>query len=138
MKRKKTNKFAVSNTAAVSAAPVAEKTAPVEEAKVESAPVSEAVPAVEAPASEVKETKSTPKKNPAAKNEEVKKPDAFVIQSSGKEYTNDDIVELCKAAYRNGTRKQVKSCDVYLKAENGGLRAYYVINGNADGAFIDL
>lgn len=135
MKRKKTNKFAAPSTAA---APVAEKTAPVEEAKVESAPVSEAVPVVEAPAPEVKETKSTPKKNPAAKNEEVKKPDAFVIQSSGKEYTNDDIVELCKAAYRNGTCKQVKSCDVYLKAENGGLRAYYVINGNADGAFIDL
>lgn len=118
MKRKKTNKFAAPSTAA--------------------APVSEAVPAVEAPAPEVKETKSTPKKNPAAKNEEVNKPDAFVIQSSGKDYTNDDIVELCKAAYRNGTRKQVKSCDVYLKAENGGLRAYYVINGNADGAFIDL
>ena len=94
MKRKKTNKFAVSNTAA---APVAEKTAPVEEAKVESAPVSEAVPVVEAPAPEVKETKSTPKKKSAAKKEEVKKPDAFVIQSSGKEYTNDDIVELCKA-----------------------------------------
>lgn len=137
MKRKKTNKFAAPSTAA---APVAEKTAPVEEAKVESAPVSEAVPVVEAPAPEVKETKSTPKKKPAAIaiNEEVKKPDAFVIQSSGKEYTNDDIVELCKAAYRNGTRKQVKSCDVYLKAENDGLRAYYVINGNADGAFIDL
>lgn len=138
MKRKKTNKFAVSNTAAVSAAPVAEKTAPIEEAKVESAPVSEAVPVVEAPATEIKETKTAPKKKPASKKEEVKKPHAFVIQSSGKDYTNDDIVELCKAAYRNGTRKQVKSCDVYLKVENGGLRAYYVINGNADGAFIDL
>ena len=133
MKRKKTNKFAVSGTTAVPAAPVAENAIPVEETKVETAPVSETVPAPE-----VKETKSTPKKKPATKKEEVKKPDAFVIQSSGKEYTNDDIVELCKAAYRNGTRKQVKSCDVYLKAENGGLRAYYVINGNADGAFIDL
>lgn len=135
MKRKKTNKFAAPST---TAAPVAEKNAPVEEAKVETETVSEAVPVVEAPAPEVKETKSTPKKKPAAINEEVKKTDAFVIQSNGKEYTNDDIVELCKAAYRNGTRKQVKSCDVYLKAENGGLRAYYVINGNADGAFIDL
>lgn len=133
MKHKKTNKFAVSGTAAVPATPVAEKAVPVEEAKVETAPVSEAVPAPE-----VKETKSTPKKKPATKKEEVKKPDAFVIQSSGKEYTNDDIVELCKTAYRNGTRKQVKSCDIYLKAKNGGLRAYYVINGNADGAFIDL
>ena len=57
------------------------------------------------------------------KKEEDKKADVFVIQSNGKEYTNDDIVELCKAASRNGTRKQVKSCDVYLKAENDGLRA---------------
>lgn len=68
MKRKKSNKFAVSGTAAVPAAPVAEKTAPVEEAKVESAPVSEAVPAVEAPTPEVKGTKNAPKKKPAAIN----------------------------------------------------------------------
>ena len=135
MKRRNSNKFAVSNTPA---APVAEKAAPVEEAKVEATPAAEPTTAVEAPVSEVKETKSAPKSKPAAKKEEVKKAEVFVIQSNGKEYTNDDIVELCKAAYRNGTRKQVKSCDVYLKAENDGLRAYYVINGNADGAFIDL
>ena len=138
MKRKKSNKFAVSGTAAVPAAPVAEKAVPVEETKTESAPASEPAPVIEVSTPEVKETKPTPKKKPAAKNAEVKKSDAFVIQSSGKEYTNDNIVELCKAAYRNGTRKQVKSCDVYLKVENGGLRAYYVINGNANGTFIDL
>ena len=135
MKRRNSNKFAVSNTPA---APVAEKAAPVEEAKVEATPAAEPTTAVNAPVSEVKETKSAPKAKPAAKKEEVKKADVFVIQSNGKEYTNDDIVELCKAAYRNGTRKQVRSCDVYLKAENNGLRAYYVINGNADGSFIDL
>lgn len=135
MKRRNSNKFAVSNTPA---APVAEKAAPVEEAKVEATPAAEPTPVVEASVSEVKETKSAPKAKSAAKKEEVKKADVFVIQSNGKEYTNDDIVELCKAAYRNGTRKQVKSCDVYLKAENNGLRAYYVINGNADGSFIDL
>ena len=135
MKRRNSNKFAVSNAPA---APVTEKAAPVEEAKVEATPDAEPAPVVEAAVSEVKETKSAPKAKPAAKKEEVKKADVFVIQSNGKEYTNDDIVELCKAAYRNGTRKQVKSCDVYLKAENSGLRAYYVINGNADGAFIDL
>ena len=135
MKRRNSNKFAVSNTPA---APVTEKAVPVEETKVEIAPAVEPTPVVETPVSEVKETKSAPKSKPAAKKEEVKKADVFVIQSNGKEYTNDDIVELCKSAYRNGTRKQVKSCDVYLKAENNGLRAYYVINGNADGAFIDL
>ncbi len=49
-----------------------------------------------------------------------------------------EIKEACKEAYKNCTRKHVKSLDVYLKAENGNLRAYYVVNGNADGSFIDL
>lgn len=62
----------------------------------------------------------------------------FIIQGNNGEYTIADIIEACKTAYRNGTRKQVKSCDVYLKAENGVLRVYYVINGKAEGAFIDL
>ena len=139
MKRKKSNKFAVSNTTAAPAATVIEKTSTVEEAKTEATPVAaESAPAVEAPAAEVKESKPTAKKKPAAKKEEIEKNDVFLIQSNGKDYTNDDIVELCKAAYRNGTRKHIKSCDVYVKAENDGLRAYYVINGNADGAFIEL
>lgn len=69
---------------------------------------------------------------------EAPKQDVFVIQSSGREYTMSDITELCKAAYRNGGTAEIISCDVYLKAENGGLRAYYVINGTADGAYIDL
>lgn len=96
-------------------------------------------PVAEAPAAPVKETKTADtKKAASSKKEAVKRADVFLIQSSGKDYTMSDIIELCKAAYRNGTRKQVKSCDVYLKVENGGLRAYYVINGKADGAFIDL
>ena len=40
--------------------------------------------------------------------------------------------------YKNGSRKHIKSCDVYVKSENGNLRAYYVINGNVNGAYIDL
>lgn len=91
------------------------------------------------PAEEKAAAKAAPKKKAApAKTEAAKKDDVFVIQSNGKEYSLADIQEACKAAYRNGTRKQVKSCDVYLKAENGGLRVYYVINSKADGAFIDL
>ena len=89
----------------------------------------------------VAEPKTAPKKKPAANTEKVaapKKEDIFVFQSNDKEYTAEQITEFCKAAYRNGTRKQVKSCNVYLKTENDGLRAYYVINGNADGAYIDL
>ncbi len=81
--------------------------------------------------------KYSPQKAAPDKTEASKK-DVFLIQSNSKDYTNDDIVELCKAAYRNGTRKHIKSCNVYVKAENDSLRAYYVINGNADGAFIEL
>ncbi len=120
-------------------ASVTERVTPIEEINAEKiSAVSEQTPIIEAPISEIKETTPAPKKKTVAKKEAVKKNDIFVIQSSGKDYTNDDIVELCKAAYRNGTRKHIKSCNVYLKAENGGIRAYYVINGNADGAFIDL
>lgn len=121
-------------------APVTPKTATAEEAKAETAPaVAEPDPVVEAPAAKAKVTKTTSKKKAApAKAEAPKKDDVFVIQSNGKDYTMDDIKGTCKEAYKNGTRKHVKSIDVYLKAENGGLRAYYVINGKADGAFIDL
>ena len=118
--------------------PVTEKVVNTEEAKAETAPVAaEPAPVVEVPAA--KETKTASKKKAApAKPEAPKKDDVFLIQSNGKDYTMDDIKEACKEAYKNGTRKHVKSIDVYLKAENGGLRAYYVINGKADGAFIDL
>ena len=121
------------------ASPVAEKVVVAEETKAVTAPVAaEPAPVVEAPAAKAKETKTaSPKKSAPAKTEAPKK-DVFLIQSNGKDYTMEDVKEACKEAYKNGTRKHVKSIDVYLKAENGGLRAYYVINGKADGAFIDL
>ena len=98
------------------------------------------------PAKAVKETKmaataaeiAEAPKQKATKKTANKAEDKFVIQSNGKDYSMEEIKEVCKAAYKNGTRKHVKSVDVYLKAENGNLRAYYVINGNADGAYIDL
>ena len=121
------------------ASPVTEKVVTAEEAKAETAPVAaEPAHVIEAPATKTKDTKTAPKKKPAPAKAEAPKKDVFLIQSSGKDYTMDDIKEACKEAYKNGTRKHVKSIDVYLKAENGGLRAYYVINGKADGAFIDL
>ena len=121
------------------ASPVAEKVVVTEKAKAKTAPaVAEPAPVVETPAAKAKETKTaSPKKSAPAKTEAPKK-DVFLIQSNGKDYTMDDIKEACKESYKNGTRKHVKSIDVYLKAENGGLRAYYVINGKADGAFIAL
>ena len=89
----------------------------------------------------VEEVKAAPvEKAPRARKTAEKKPadDKFIIQGSNGEYTMSDVVEACKTAYRSGTRKHITSCDVYLKAENGVLRAYYVINGKAEGAFIDL
>lgn len=122
------------------ASPVTEKVVTAEETTAVTAPAAaEPAPIVATPATKAKETKTASKKKAApAKTEAPKKDDVFLIQSNGKDYTMDDIKEACKEAYKNGTRKHVKSIDVYLKAENGGLRAYYVINGKADGAFIDL
>ena len=102
-----------------------------------------AAPAVEevkaAPVEKAPRARKTAEKKAPAKSAE-KKPadDKFIIQGSNGEYTMSDVVEACKTAYRSGTRKHITSCDVYLKAENGVLRAYYVINGKAEGAFIDL
>lgn len=156
------NRRTKKRTAPISA-PVAEKAAEAvksepaakSEPEVKAEPVKAEAPKAaptETKAAEVKETvkeapakaaepKTAPKNKPAAKTEKAaapKKEDTFVFQSNDKEYTAEQIAELCKAAYRNGTRKQVKSCNIYLKTESGGLRAYYVINGNADGAYIDL
>lgn len=121
------------------ASPVTKKVVTAEETTAVTAPAAaEPAPVVEAPAAKAKETKTASKKKAAPAKTEAPKKDVFLIQSNGKDYTMDDIKEACKEAYKNGTRKHVKSIDVYLKAENGGLRAYYVINGKADGAFIDL
>lgn len=121
------------------ASPVTEKVVAAEEAKAVTAPApAEPAPVVDAPIAKTKETKTASKKKAAPSKTEAPKKDVFLIQSNGKDYTMDAIKEACKEAYKNGTRKHVKSIDVYLKAENGGLRVYYVINGKADGAFIDL
>lgn len=107
-----------------------------EEVKAETTAVDEvkAVPVEKAP----KARKTAKKKAPAKSAEKKPADDKFIIQGINGEYTMSDVVEACKTAYRNGTRKHITSCDVYLKSENGVLRAYYVINGKADGAFIDL
>ena len=76
-----------------------------------------------------KKAKSTSTKT--AKTEDV------IIQSSGNEYTMSDITEMSKNDYRGGTRKQIKSIKVYIKAENNVVRAYYVVNDSASG-HIDL
>lgn len=108
----------------------AEKPAPVKEA------LEKVAETVAETVAEIKAEKSAPAKKPAAKKAPVKT-DVFLIQGAG-EHTVADITELCKADYKNGSRKHVKSIDVYVKAENGELRAYYVVNGNPEGKYIIL
>ncbi len=78
--------------------------------------------------------KAAPK---TAKKIERGKSEEIVIQSSNKNCTLSEITEKCKDAYRGGTRKQVKSIKVYVKAENNKLKAYYVVNDSVNGS-VDL
>lgn len=57
----------------------------------------------------------------------------MILQGKG-EYTFAEIAELCKKAYRNGTKKQVKSIKIYVKAEKSALIAYYVVNDSINGS----
>ena len=76
----------------------------------------------------------TESKKPAVKKTAKGKSDEVVFQSSGKDYTLAEITETCKNAYRGGTRKQIKSIKVYVKAEGDRLKAYYVVNDSISGS----
>ncbi|MGN0638146.1 MAG: DUF6465 family protein [Huintestinicola sp.] len=142
-KDKKTqSKPAVSAEAAkpVETAKAVENVKPAEEVKAAPAekkvekPVAEKK--TEKPAAEKKAEKPASEKKAAPKKAEPVKKDIFLIQGAG-EHTVTDITELCKADFkvRNG-RKHIKSIDVYVKAENNELKAYYVVNGNPEGFIV--
>lgn len=76
-------------------------------------------------------------KKPTVKKTAKGKSDEVLIQSNGKDYTLAEITETCKNAYRGGTRKQIKSIKVYVKAEKNKLVAYYVVNDSVNGS-VDL
>lgn len=63
---------------------------------------------------------------------------SFIFQSNGKDYTVKDIKKMCVESYRGNTRKRIDTIDVYVKFEDGTARAYYVVNGKANGAYIEL
>ena len=143
MASKKTNKFAnkANEDVIETAAPVVEnktETAPVAEAVVKEEAVAEKKPASKKSAAKdtaAKEAKDTGAKKAAAKTAD--KPSKLVVQFAGKEYDSNDIVEMCKAAYKaDNSRKQVRSIEVYVKPEEN--KAYYVVNGKAEGLFIEL
>jgi uncharacterized membrane protein YkoI len=85
-----------------------------------------------APAVEKKTAKKAPAKTTAAKPRKKKVVPNFVIQSSADQsITYDAVIEKVKAAFDG----EVTSVDIYVKADEG--KAYYVINGEVNGA-VDL
>ncbi len=152
MANKKVNKFANTNTVKTTENKSAETIVPA------AAPVEAkaAAPEVKAPVeakAEVKTEAEKEEKKPAAKKAPAKKEEApaekavkkapekdtakLFIEFGGNKFAADEIVEKCKAAYKaDNSRKQVRSIEVYVKPEDN--KAYYVVNGKADGLYIDL
>jgi len=152
MANKKVNKFANTNTVKTTENKSAETVVPA------AAPVEAkaAAPEVKAPVeakAEVKTEAEKEDKKPAAKKAPAKKEEApaekavkkapekdtakLFIEFGGNKFAADEIVEKCKAAYKaDNSRKQVRSIEVYVKPEDN--KAYYVVNGKADGLYIDL
>ncbi|MBQ9927377.1 MAG: hypothetical protein IJO65_05325 [Lachnospiraceae bacterium] len=115
------------------AKPAAEKKAPAKkaaaskkEAAAKKAPAKkEAKPAAE---------KKAPAKKAAAKKTAVK--EAVNFQFSGKSYTPDDLLKICKDVWKydlNGKEEDFESVELYVKPEEN--TTYYVINGNVTGSF---
>lgn len=145
MANKKVNKFANTNTVKTTENKSAETVVPA------AAPVEAkaAAPEVKAPVeakAEVKTEAEKEEKKPAAKKAPAEKavkkaPEKdtakLFIEFGGNKFAADEIVEKCKAAYKaDNSRKQVRSIEVYVKPEDN--KAYYVVNGKADGLYIDL
>ena len=91
-----------------------------------------AAAAAAAPAVEKKTVKKAPAKTTAAKPRKKKVVPNFVIQSSADQsITYDAVIEKVKDALDGA----VTPVDIYVKADEG--KAYYVINGDVNGA-VDL
>lgn len=96
---------------------------------------------------EEKVTKRTRKAAPKAETTEEKKPAArkprkvaaaTFVQFGGNEYTITDLTEKVTAAFVEEGNKAsaIKSLEIYVKPEEG--KAYYVVNGEAEGKSVDL
>lgn len=113
---KKTVKKSETKTAAPKTTPTAQKATAKPAKKTTTAKTSDPTP------------KRSVKRTAKGKSDEV------FIQSNGKDYTLSEITQICKETYRDGTRKQIKSIKVYVKAEKNKLVAYYVVNDNVNGS----
>lgn len=152
MANKKVNKFANTNTVKTTENKSAEIVVPAA-APVEAKAAAPEVKALVEAKAEVKTEAEKEEKKPAAKKAPAKKEEApaekavkkapekdtakLFIEFGGNKFAADEIVEKCKAAYKaDNSRKQVRSIEVYVKPEDN--KAYYVVNGKADGLYIDL
>lgn len=76
---------------------------------------------------------TTTKKAPA--KAEVKK--AVFVEYAGKQTVTEEIIDKCVAAFKAENKNTaVKTVEVYIKPDENV--AYYVINGVADGKFVEL
>lgn len=152
MANKKVNKFANTNTVKTTENKSVETVVPAA-APVEAKAAAPEVKALVEAKAEVKTEAEKEEKKPAAKKAPAKKEEApaekavkkapekdtakLFIEFGGNKFAADEIVEKCKAAYKaDNSRKQVRSIEVYVKPEDN--KAYYVVNGKADGLYIDL
>lgn len=152
MANKKVNKFANTNAVKTTENKSAETVVPAA-APVEAKAAAPEVKALVEAKAEVKTEAEKEEKKPAAKKAPAKKEEApaekavkkapekdtakLFIEFGGNKFAADEIVEKCKAAYKaDNSRKQVRSIEVYVKPEDN--KAYYVVNGKADGLYIDL
>lgn len=152
MANKKVNKFANTNTVKTTENKSAETVVPAA-APVEAKAAAPEVKALVEAKAEVKTEAEKEEKKPVAKKAPAKKEEApaekavkkapekdtakLFIEFGGNKFAADEIVEKCKAAYKaDNSRKQVRSIEVYVKPEDN--KAYYVVNGKADGLYIDL
>lgn len=116
------------------------KTAVVETVKAATETVKEAVKEtakapvkVAAPKAEAKKPVARRTKKAAVAAEEV------FIQYAGKEFTTKDLVAEVKKAWTEMTGKkeeEIQDIKVYVKTEEN--KAYYVVNGEAEGHYVEL
>lgn len=94
--------------------------------------------AKKAPAKKVAEKKA-PVKKAAAKAAPAKKAgvkEVINFQFSGKSYTPDDLLSICKDVWKydlGNKEEDFKDVELYVKPEEN--TTYYVINGNVTGSF---
>lgn len=112
--------------------------------------VKAATETVKAATESVKETAKAPAKT--AGKAEAKKPavrrtakkaavaaEEIFIQYAGKEFTTKDVVANVKKAWTEMTGKkeeEIQDIKVYVKTEEN--KAYYVVNGEAEGHYVEL